>query len=316
MAELLFSYSHKDEDLRDELEIHLSALKRQKIISTWHDRRIDAGEEFDEEINENLERADIILLLVSHYFIASDYCYNTEMKRALERHHSGDAIVIPVILSPCDWHDLPFGKLLASSKEGKPITKFPDKNDGFLEVTKAVKVAAKKIHSKQKQTEIINNSDDIVVPKIKSNIRSSNLRIKKQFTDHDRDIFLSDAFEYMANFFEGSLKEIEKRNQDINTNFKRINAYRFSAVIYHQGSEVNRCNIWTGDEGTFAHGILYSSGSFQNNGWNESLTVENDGYQIYLKPLGFQYHRNNKEEKMSFEGASEYYWSIFIERLQ
>jgi hypothetical protein len=73
MARLFFSYSHRDEAFRDELEIHLSALKRQGVIETWHDRRIGAGKEFDPAISEHLESADIILLLVSPYFIASDY---------------------------------------------------------------------------------------------------------------------------------------------------------------------------------------------------------------------------------------------------
>ena len=72
MVKLFFSYSHEDEALRDHLEIHLASLKRQGIVSTWHDRRISAGDAFGGEISEYLEKADIILLLVSPYFIASD----------------------------------------------------------------------------------------------------------------------------------------------------------------------------------------------------------------------------------------------------
>ena len=98
MAKVFFSYSHKNEDLRNELEIHLSILKRQGIIETWHDRRIDAGQEFSQEISEYLNEADIILLLVSPYFLASDYCYDVEMKRALEMHERKEAVLIPVIL--------------------------------------------------------------------------------------------------------------------------------------------------------------------------------------------------------------------------
>ena len=85
MVKVFFSYSHRDESLRDELEVHLSALKRQGIIDTWHDRRIGSGKEIDSEISQNLEDANIILLLVSPYFIASDYCYDVEMTRALEK---------------------------------------------------------------------------------------------------------------------------------------------------------------------------------------------------------------------------------------
>jgi hypothetical protein len=63
MLELFFSYSHEDEALRDDLEVHLSMLKRQNVISTWHDRRIVAGEDFGSKIDDQLERADIVLLL-------------------------------------------------------------------------------------------------------------------------------------------------------------------------------------------------------------------------------------------------------------
>lgn len=118
MATLFFSHSHADEALRDQLEKHLSGLRRQGIITSWRDRRIDAGSDFADAINENLEKADIILLLVSPDFIAPEYCSEHEMKRALARQREGSARVIPVILRPCDWHGLEFGGLLATPTVG------------------------------------------------------------------------------------------------------------------------------------------------------------------------------------------------------
>lgn len=141
MATLFFSYSHADEALRDQLEIHLSSLKRRGIISTRHDRRILAGTEFDKAIDQNLENADVILFLVSSDFIASDYCYEREVKRALQRHSDGSARGIPVILRPCDWHDLEFGRLLATPTGGRAITKWPNADDAFLDVVKSIKNA-------------------------------------------------------------------------------------------------------------------------------------------------------------------------------
>src|ERR1017187_9768746 len=118
MASVFFSYSHKDEVLRDELEVHLSGLKRQGVISTWHDRRITAGIELGLAIDGNLRAADVITLLVSPDFINSDYCYEKEMDRAMEPHESGAARVIPVILRPCAGHALPIRKLLATPTDG------------------------------------------------------------------------------------------------------------------------------------------------------------------------------------------------------
>src|SRR5215471_17053433 len=96
------SYSHKDEDRHDELHKHLKPLEREGLIEPWHDREIPAGKEFATTIDSKLEQADVILLLVSPDFIASDYCWSKEMLRAMERHEAGAAVVIPIILRPVD----------------------------------------------------------------------------------------------------------------------------------------------------------------------------------------------------------------------
>lgn len=120
--EVVFSYSHRDETLRDELEKHLGILSRSGIISGWHDRLISGGTEWDPKIDEYLNRADIILLLVSADFINSDYCYQREMRRAIERYERGEARVIPVLLRPCDWKGAPFAKLQGFPKDMRAVT--------------------------------------------------------------------------------------------------------------------------------------------------------------------------------------------------
>jgi len=256
-------------------------------------------------------------LLISPYFIDSDYCYEIEMERAMERHEKGNAIVIPVILHPCDWHDMPFGKLLACPKDGKPISKFPNMHDAFLDVTKAVKKAAAKLRSSIPASQSRTAISDIGHKSILSHpVRSSNLRLKKEFTDREKDRFLADAFEYIANFFEGSLDELKVRNKEVETDFRLVDANRFTATIYLKGKEASRCNIWLGDRSSFLPGIMYSSGSYSNNSYNESLNIEDDGYTMYLKGMGMQFHGQDREEKMTFEGGAEYYWSMFIEYLQ
>ncbi|HHQ8541984.1 TPA: toll/interleukin-1 receptor domain-containing protein [Escherichia coli] len=116
MTTLVFSYSHADEALRNELEKHLSPLKRMGKITTWHDRCIIPGQEFENQIDHYFSQANIILLLVSSDFIASDYCYQVEMANALERHKRGEAVVIPVILRECAWHQLPFGSIMGKRR--------------------------------------------------------------------------------------------------------------------------------------------------------------------------------------------------------
>ncbi|HJZ80302.1 MAG TPA: toll/interleukin-1 receptor domain-containing protein, partial [Pyrinomonadaceae bacterium] len=126
--ELFFSYAHEDEELRNELAKHLRLLERRKVISAWHDRRIGAGKEWEQEIDTRLNQAHLILLLVSSDFLASDYCYDVEMKRAMERHETGDARVIPVILRDVDWRGAPFSKLNALPTDGKPVTAWPNRD--------------------------------------------------------------------------------------------------------------------------------------------------------------------------------------------
>lgn len=104
------SYSHKHEDLREELDVHLSNLKRQGKISAWNVRVIEAGTEWDAEIKAKLEAADVILLLISPRFMASEYCYDMEIQRAMERHEEGTARMIPIFLKPVNWKDTPFCK--------------------------------------------------------------------------------------------------------------------------------------------------------------------------------------------------------------
>jgi hypothetical protein len=100
---VFFSYSHKDENLRDELAEHLATLNRNGEISVWHDRKIAAGSDWIKAIDDNLKTADVILLLISSSFLASDYCSEIELNQAIARHNSGESRVIPIILRPCDW---------------------------------------------------------------------------------------------------------------------------------------------------------------------------------------------------------------------
>ena len=108
---LFYCYAREDRPLRDELEKHLSWLKRRYQLTNWHDREILPGEEWEQAIDTHLNSAHLILLLVSPDFMASDYCYGKEMKRALERHKAGTCRVVPILLRPTFWEEAPFSSL-------------------------------------------------------------------------------------------------------------------------------------------------------------------------------------------------------------
>ena len=144
--EVFYSYSHKDEELREQLENHLSTLRRQRAIKDWHYRKITGGREWEGEIDEHLRTAHVILLLISSDFIASDYCYDVEMKLAMELYNVADARVIPIILRPVDWKGTPFGKLQALPKNALPVTKWNDPDDAFTDIAKGIRTVVEELN--------------------------------------------------------------------------------------------------------------------------------------------------------------------------
>ena len=321
MLRIFISYAHADEALRQELDKHLASLKHQGIVEVWHDRRINAGQEWANEIDSNLQSADIVLLLISSDFIASDYCYNKEMQEAMRRHDAGEAATIPVILRPCDWHGLPFGKLQASTRDGRPITKFPSLDEGFLEVVQSIRAVAKKrkdplpadTTSKRAvaATEFpIATRADGIIP------RSSNLSVKKTFTDQDRDAFRLEAIEYLAQFFENSLGELKARNSHLTGQFRRRDANSFEATVYREGKQTAKCGIWLSGSSHFGEIGYSNTGLGNGNSFNESLSVADDGQMLGLKPMGMGRFSEEGKRLLTLEGAAEYLWERLIEPLQ
>lgn len=144
---IFYSYAHADSALRNELEKHLSALRREGLIDEWYDRQIVAGTDWTQSIDEHLKTAAIILLLVSADFLASDYCYSNEMQKAMKRHQNGGARVIPIILRPVDWQTMPFAKLQALPSSGKPVTTWINRDEAFLDITKGIRKAVEDFRS-------------------------------------------------------------------------------------------------------------------------------------------------------------------------
>lgn len=139
------SYSHVDEEMRLELGKHLYPLTRMGMVDSWDDRQIKPGDEWDGEISKNLNSADIIILLISVDFINSNYCYDIELARAMERHDSGEAKVIPVIVRQCMWHHAPFCKLQALPKDAKAIANWGDRDNAMTSVAESIFKEAKRL---------------------------------------------------------------------------------------------------------------------------------------------------------------------------
>lgn len=314
---VFFSYSHADEVVRAQLDMHCAMLKREGV-EAWSDRRILGGEKFDSVIRNELEIADLILLLVSPAFLHSNYCYSVEMKRAIERAEAGDAHILPVIAEVCDWKASPLGQIKAVPNDGKALSKYANPNDGFMEVVDEIrKIMASRANKKPSPTPA--NSQNVQTSPVQftSEIRSSNLRLKQEFTIAQKDRFLVETFEYFAKFFEGSLAELAQRHPEIETSFRRIDGNTFTSQIYRNGKPQSQCRIAISDSFGRSQMIIFSTElSTQTNSMNDALSIVDDGQALMLKPSGMSFRSQPSDKPLSQEGGAEYFWASLIQNLQ
>ena len=137
-VKVFFSYAHADETYKNELNKHLSPLKRSEKIEAWNDEELLPGSSFDDEIKQKLEQSDIIILLISSDFINSDYCYEIEMQNAMTRAERDECYVVPVIVRACLWKETPLRNIIALPKDGKPVKGYEDMDEAYLEVAEGI----------------------------------------------------------------------------------------------------------------------------------------------------------------------------------
>ncbi|MBX5457291.1 MAG: TIR domain-containing protein [Thermogemmatispora sp.] len=131
---LFYVYARADRPYLERLEQHLALLQRQGLLATWHDGALLPGSDWRRVIRQQLEEAQLILLLISPAFMASDYCYGVEMQRALERQRLGQAQVVPILLRPVLWEGAPFAHLQVLPGNARPISTWANQDAAFAEV--------------------------------------------------------------------------------------------------------------------------------------------------------------------------------------
>jgi hypothetical protein len=148
-VEVFYSCSDSpvDAPLLEQLEQHLSVLRREGMIATWHKRQIVAGSDWQMELDHHLNTASLILLLISPDFLASDYQYGVELRRAMERHAENEARVIPILLRPCDWKGASFENLQVLPRNGKAITRWSDRDEASTEVARELRTVLQTLPS-------------------------------------------------------------------------------------------------------------------------------------------------------------------------
>ena len=159
---IFYCYAPKDKGLRDELETHLIILKRLKQITLRLNRELLAGSDWQHVQDARFQMADLILLLLSPDFIASDYHYGIEMHHVLEKHEAGNVWVIPILLRPTAlWQKTPIGKLQVLPKDGKSITECTYRDAAFVDIIKEISdVVATLLTKKQELSHLIKTGNE------------------------------------------------------------------------------------------------------------------------------------------------------------
>jgi hypothetical protein len=286
MVKVFLSYAHRDEELKEQLGVHLGILKREGVIDLWQDRQIGAGRDVHAAIGDSLEAADIVLLLVSPDFLASDYCFEIEMKRALARHQSGAARVIPVILRLCDWHRSPIGHLRATPKDGMPVSKFPDRDEAFLQVSRDIRGAAEEIRKAWQGRPAAAPPPDLP-------------GLARLGSERDLLAFSRTSFNIIATIFEAEVDKLNrsKRHQ---AELSKPDGDTLQAQYTDMRGERRTCTVWRTAQGE----ILYSP-SLTSRAATEGFSLHQD----LLSGLPILRSRSGKELLALF--AAGHLWKLF-----
>lgn len=286
MLKVFISYSHADEAFRKELDTHLSPFVRNGSLQIWHDRKLLAGSPVDNAIMEKLEECDIFVALISPNFIDSNYCFDIELARARDRHNGSTMLMVPVILRACQWQKVPLlAGLLATPKDGKPVTSWPNNDEAWNDVASQIgqlidyantlKFALKPTVGTQQRVPLERETADNAT-------NGLSLKLPKAPpTDRDKDKFRLASFEAIYGIFEKSLCEAEHQ-EGVEGQLRRLDANRFCAVLYLDGSKVSAVTVFISSSGFGGNGISFANqedaGTNTSNGWYSISDHEGELY--------------------------------------
>jgi hypothetical protein len=198
---VFYSYSHEDEPMLGSLRTHLAMLRRRGLITEWVDRDIEAGSGWRDRIAQELEAADLVLLLVSADFVNSDFCYEQEMPRALERSDEGAAKVVAIVLRPVDgWEDSPFARLQVAPKDAQPVTTWQNQDEALADVAAKIRRVVERIREERAPTATPPQIDYGSHPLLAERQRQLESALDELSAAGDDAFLVADLGEYYAQF--------------------------------------------------------------------------------------------------------------------
>jgi TIR domain len=304
-AKAFISYSHADEHALERLEKHLAVLLREKTLVQWVDQKILAGGEINAEISKNLEACDLFIALVSPDFLASNYCYEREMTRAIERHDAGRLRLVPIIVQPCDWKSSPLQRFKALPKDGKPVSDWTNENNAWLNVVTQLR-------------RLIEDADappaDHGSPQPAGRSeKAQKYRVKRDFDEVDKMEYREQAFAATREYFQNATAEVAGI-EGIKSRFVKLGDDGFTCTVVNRARQrggTAHITVYC-KSGRHGFGDIYYSFEerAERNSANGWLTIETDDYDLFLKHGGMI--TESSDAKLSPRAAAEQLWEEFL----
>jgi hypothetical protein len=235
------------------------------------------------------------------------------MARALERHRAGKAVVIPLILRPCSWKHTSLGGLLAIPRDGTPVSKFADPDDAWHDVETEIRRLIEAPRAKRGGGG--SRTPAGTTPPAAPARASAALKLPRSFGDAERDDFIYEAFDAIADFFAASLQALERVNADVKARFRRKNTEEFTATVYRDGKERAACRVFRAKQFRSTEILFSYEAGGAGMQYNESLSAADDGFELRLQPLGMTNFGKGDRGLLTAEEAADYLWRLLLQRL-
>ncbi len=307
---VFISYSHRDAAALERLHTHLAVLRRENLIDEWYDREILGGGDFNAAIAQRMDESELFLLLVSPDFLNSDYCYDVEMKRALDMHENGQARVVPIIIEPCDWTSSPLGRLKAVPKDGKPIAEWTNPNTAYLDVVQELRRIVQAYVQRAKPAPGVASAPTNTAEPA----ASRRYRVKHDFDAIEKAEFLEKSFAEVRDYFQQAAEEITGVDE-LKARFVSYSATSFGGTLVNRKKQHGTAHI-TVHRRTGMMGLPDIYFSFNENAAantsNGGFSLEVDEYELFFSGSVFGF--GDRKEKLSARGVAESLWIDFLKQ--
>src|SRR6266542_4013361 len=294
-------FCHASEDKDDVVRLLVEAFT-EAGVSCWYDEaEIQRGDSITHKVNEGLGSSKFVVVVFSPAFVQKNWPQR-ELNSVLNQEaSSGEVKVLPLLVG-------------TETEKKEILAKYPLLNDKrYLPWDREVKAVVNAMLSRLGRGKPA--GDKPVSSPTATGIRIPVPKIKKKFTQRDRDLFLRNSFTVIKQFFDSGLEELKKRHPEVDIDLAEVTKFKFVSTIYVNGEVATRCKIWIGGLSA-SNSIAYLEGQSHidsDNSFNDILSVADDERALGFNPSGmwFEDTQYTRDQLLTAEQAAEYLWRRF-----